>query len=326
MLKKGRALLFGARERRRTGVDILKIDRLIGIVMILLQQEKATAPELAERFEVSRRTINRDIDDLCRAGIPLVTTQGYGGGVSISPGYTVDRAFFTQEELQAILAGLQSLDSVSMSPAGKRAGEKLSPNQSAVTDDVVRIDLASHDVGPLSEKIAVIRNAILARRMLVFHYCSEKGETERRVEPYRLVFQWSAWYILAYCLERQAFRLFKLNRLWNLRVEEDSFQRRALPDAALDLNRYFHDARNYRLRAVFSPGEKYRLIEEYGVDCFSETEEGLLFERDFASYENMRSWVMSFGDRVDVLAPQMLAEDRIKQAQKILDRRKQGGT
>ena len=91
----------------------MKIDRLIGILSILLQEDKTTAPELAERFEVSRRTINRDIEDLCKAGIPVRTVQGTGGGISIMDGYRMDRTILTSRDMQMILAGLRSLDSVS---------------------------------------------------------------------------------------------------------------------------------------------------------------------------------------------------------------------
>ena len=91
----------------------MKIDRLIGILSILLQKEMTTAPELAEHFEVSRRTINRDIEALCKAGIPIQTSQGYGGGISIMDGYRMDRTFLTSKDMQMILAGLRSLDSES---------------------------------------------------------------------------------------------------------------------------------------------------------------------------------------------------------------------
>ena len=91
----------------------MKIDRLIGILSILLQKEVTTAPELAEHFEVSRRTINRDIETLCQAGIPIKTTQGVGGGISIMDGYKMDRTLLTSRDMQMILAGLRSLDSVS---------------------------------------------------------------------------------------------------------------------------------------------------------------------------------------------------------------------
>lgn len=80
----------------------MKIDRLIGILSILLQKETVTAPALAEQFEVSRRTISRDIDTLCQAGIPIVTRQGINGGISIMDGYTIDRTLLTGSEMKDI--------------------------------------------------------------------------------------------------------------------------------------------------------------------------------------------------------------------------------
>ena len=110
----------------------MKIDRLIGILSILLQEEKITAPELAERFEVSRRTINRDIEDLCRAGIPIFTSQGAGGGISIMDGYRMDRTILTSRDMQMILAGLRNLDSVSGSHYYGQLMEKLKAGSSDV--------------------------------------------------------------------------------------------------------------------------------------------------------------------------------------------------
>ena len=110
----------------------MKIDRLIGILSILLQEEIITAPELAERFEVSRRTINRDIEDLCRAGIPIFTSQGAGGGISIMDGYRMDRTILTSRDMQMILAGLRSLDSVSGSHYYGQLMEKLKAGSSDV--------------------------------------------------------------------------------------------------------------------------------------------------------------------------------------------------
>jgi len=108
----------------------MKIDRLIGILSILLQEETVTAPELAERFEVSRRTINRDIDDLLYAGIPIRTTQGVGGGISIADGYKMDRTILTSKDMQMILAGLRSLDSVSGSSYYSQLMEKIQTGSS----------------------------------------------------------------------------------------------------------------------------------------------------------------------------------------------------
>lgn len=291
----------------------MKIDRLMGIVTILLQQEKITAPELAERFEVSRRTINRDIEDICRAGIPLVTTQGYGGGVSIAEGFKLNSSLLTGDELQAILAGVKGLDSVLDAPHFGTLSEKL-PGQ--VPEDIL-IDLASHYQTPLTQKIAAIRRAIRDRRQISFRYCYEKGECRRIIEPYKLVFQWSAWYVWGWCIEREAFRLFKLNRLWELELGAEPFAVRDLPLEQLDFNRHF-SAGTFHLKALFDESEKYRLIEEYGPDCYCEEREKLLLEREFTSYSNMREWVLSFGARAEVLEPEELRSDLLRQAETML--------
>lgn len=306
----------------------MKIDRLIGIITILLQNEKITAPELAERFEVSRRTINRDIEDLCKAGIPVVATQGYGGGFSIAEGYKFDRSLFTREELQIVLACIKGIDSISKPSALAGLLDKLSgKGQRVFTDDTIMIDLASHYQDSLAEKIQLIREAIGTKCVLSFRYYYGKGEVWRRIEPYRLIFKWSSWYVLGFCLDKEDYRLFKLNRLWDLQMDEETFCKREIPEEALSVGDYLTKG-NFHLKAVFEECEKYRLIEEYGIDSFCAREDKkLLFERTFASYENMREWVFSFGDKVNVLAPEKLQEDRRRQAENILhmNRDKDGG-
>lgn len=297
----------------------MKIDRLIGIIMILLKRDKVTAPELAERFEVSRRTINRDIEDICKAGIPIITTQGSGGGISIPDSYKIDKVFFTDDELQAVFSGLKGIDSVSKSSYLDKMIEKLWVKSNSVeVDDFIMIDLASHYERPLKQKIELIKNAMKTKRRISFMYYYQKGEGMRHIEPYRLVFKWSSWYVFGYCLDRKAYRLFKLNRLWNILLSDESFVPREIPLQELQFDDYFSSGAIH-LKALFAESEKYRLIEEYGVDCYSVADDGkLLFEQDFASYENMREWLFSFGDKVTVSEPLRLREDRRKQAENIL--------
>lgn len=177
----------------------MKIDRLIGILSILLQEEKTTAPELAERFEVSRRTINRDIEDLCKAGIPIKTAQGTGGGISIMDGYRMDRTILSSKDMQMILAGLRSLDSVSGSRYYSQLMEKIQTGSSEFISgrDSMLIDLSSWYKGSLAPKIEVIQSAIENRRIIRFKYYAPSGESNRRVEPYYLVFRWSSCVVTA---------------------------------------------------------------------------------------------------------------------------------
>lgn len=299
----------------------MKIDRLIAIITVLLQQDKITAPELAERFEVSRRTINRDIEDLCKAGIPIITAQGYGGGISMADGYKIEKSFFTEDELQAVFSALKGLDSVSKTSYLARLLDKFSSREHhIIVDDTIMIDLSAHDQIALTQKFETLKAAICRQQKVSFQYYYEKGEQRRTIEPYRLVFKWAAWYIFGYCLDRNAYRLFKLNRLWDLEVTEEHFAGRKIPGKELAFDDYFQSG-GFRLKALFTPSEKHRLIEEYGIDCYTEMENGdLLFEWDFASYQNMRQWIFSFGDQVTIIGPQKLQDDRKRQAENILQR------
>lgn len=185
----------------------MKIDRLIGILSVLMQEEKTTAPELAERFEVSRRTINRDIEDLCKAGIPIKTAQGTGGGISIMDGYRMDRTILTSKDMQMILAGLRSLDSVSGSSYCGQLMEKIQAGSSEFISgrDSILIDLSSWYWETLVAKIETIQDAIAARHPVRFRYYAPSGESERTVEPYYLVFRWSSWYLWSWCKGRKDF-------------------------------------------------------------------------------------------------------------------------
>lgn len=297
----------------------MKIDRLMGILTILLQRDQVTAPMLAQRFEVSRRTINRDLEDLCRAGIPIVTTQGYGGGISLAPEYQIDRALVTPEELRAMLAGLRSLDSIADTAYADTLREKLSRRGGAAEEESIRVELASYGREALVRKIAALRRAIDGRRVVAFTYYTEKGEHRRRVEPYRLVFRWYGWYLFGYCLARQDWRLFKLDRLWQLEETAAGFTPRALPPEDTGLAGPYQGAVPIRLRAVFAPEVRYRLLEEYGPESYEELPGGgLLFTWDFAKEDYLRAWIFSFGSKVRVLEPSSLQRERLAQAQEIL--------
>ena len=282
----------------------MKTERLIGILSVLLQKEKTTAPELAKQFEVSRRTINRDIEDLCGAGIPIQTAQGIGGGISIMDGYRMDRTILTSKDMQMILAGLRSLDSVSGSSYYSRLMEKIQAGSSEFISgrDSILIDLSSWYRDSLAPKIETILEAIGERHLVSFRYYAPHGESERTAEPYYLVFRWSSWYLWGWCRDRKDFRLFKLNRMDHVRDLEETFEGReaAMPD--LSNEKIFPG--QIRVRALFEPDQKWRLIEEFGPKCFTEHHDGrLLFTTDYTDMDNLITWLMSFGDKAEVLEP-----------------------
>lgn len=289
------------------GRTAMKIDRLIGILSILLQKDTVTAPDLAEKFEVSRRTINRDIEDLCKAGIPIMTRQGVGGGISIMENYKLDRTLINHVEMQDILAGLRSLDSVNGTNRYGQLMEKLSVGSSDffVGDQSVLIDLSSWYKDSLAPKIEWIRAAIDVRKELMFTYYSPNGESARCIEPYYLIFRWSSWYVWGWCKMRGDFRLFKLNRMENLQISEKTFVKRKVDIPDLSGEGIFPGG--IKVKALFEPECKWRLVEEFGTECFRETEDGrLLFSADYTNKENLITWLLTFRDKAELLEPEEL--------------------
>lgn len=298
----------------------MKIDRLIGILSILLQEEKATAPELAKRFEVSRRTINRDIEDLCMAGIPIQTAQGAGGGICIMEGYRIDRTLLTSKDMQMILAGLRSLDSVSKNRYYEQLMEKIQAGSSDFISgkDSILIDLSSWYKDAIAPKIELILEAIEKRERIRFLYFAPNGDSVREVEPYYLIFKWSSWYVWGWCGKREDFRLFKLNRMDMPEMCGETFSPRDVRMPDLSVEKIFPGG--IRVKALFEPEMKWRLVEEFGPHCIEEQEDGrLLFQKDETDFENILSWLMTFGSKVEVLEPVRAREELLKNARNMME-------
>jgi predicted DNA-binding transcriptional regulator YafY len=297
----------------------MKIDRLLGILTILLQNERVNAPYLAARFEVSRRTIGRDVDALCQAGIPIVTRQGEGGGISIAEGYKLDKSVLTTDELSGIIAALKGIGTVTDTSQIERTLDKFSVSKDAVVSlqEPIVIDLASHYRGSLSPKIKMVKDAVINHQLIEFDYYYEKGLSHRIIEPYYVIFHWSAWYVFGYCTARDDWRLFKLARLWELQILSETFVQREIPGDKMNLNAVFTD--DNILKALFDASVRYQLIDDYGLYCYTETKEGkLLLEVGYTNKDYILKWLLGFGDKVKVLEPLGLAEELKNIALKIL--------
>ncbi|WP_432663981.1 YafY family protein [Wukongibacter baidiensis] len=297
----------------------MKTDRLISILIFLLQREKTTAPELAERFQVSRRTIQRDIDDLCLAGIPIVTKQGGNGGISIWEGYKLDKAFLTKDELQDIIVGLKGMDSVSKTSKLEQILLKLSPNDEAMLSlrDSIIIDLASYYKTSLSEKIGKLKTGVKEKRVVSFEYYSEKGIDNRSVEPYYIVFKWASWYLFGYCKKRNDFRLFKLNRMWNLALTEEVYKPRAIPQEKSNLDAHFDDSN--KIKIIFDRSVEHLVIDTYGPNNYVITEQNEIeLTIGFTNRDYIISWILGFGEKARVAEPKDIAIEIKRKAEKII--------
>ncbi len=296
----------------------MKIDRQIGILSILLQKEKVTAGELAERFEVSKRTIIRDIEDINKAGIPIVSERGFGGGISIMEGFKIDRTLLTSCEMQGILAGLKGLDSVSETSRYRQLMDKLSADGTVRANDII-IDLSSWDKAAVADKIELIRTAINGCEKISFTYYSPRGESSRTVEPYSLIFQWSNWYVWGWCENRGDYRMFKLTRLADLRLTGEKFSRREIPEYSCDKLR--HTKGEIEAEVRFDSSVKWRIIDEFGTELPRFDEDGSAqVTFTWSDVPSFYQYILSFGDKAEIISPKEYRSGYKNLLKKILEK------
>lgn len=282
----------------------MKIDRLVSILSVLLQKEKVTTTYLAEKFEVSKRTILRDIESLNKAGIPIVTLQGHGGGVSIMENYKLDKTLLSSRDLRSIIAGLKGLDSVSGSNQYRQLMEKLHVDSSAVStsDNHFIINLSGWDKNAFADTIELINAAIEQKRRIIFRYFSPNGESERVLEPYHIIFQWSNWYVWGYCVERHDFRMFKMSRIAGLQMTDKPIEPREAPE--YQQQNWWGKDSQVKVTVRFDKSVKWRLIDEWGVDRLQYDEGGnIVISFTWSDLPSLFHFILSFGDKAEILEP-----------------------
>lgn len=279
----------------------MKIDRLIGVLSVLLQKEKVTAKELSEKFEISQRTVFRYIDDLCCAGIPIAAEQGRHGGISIMKGYKIDRTLLSSDDMRAILTGLRSLDSISGTSYYRQLMEKMSADSfGTLVDDHIIVDLSGWDKTIVSDKIELIKIALKQRNCIRFRYCSPNGEEVRTIEPYHIVFQWSNWYVWGYCLKRCDYRMFKLTRMSELNITDDKIKEREVPEYSCDKLRHTKGGAEAVVR--FDNSVKWRIIDEFGTDIPQFGENEIILRFTWSDVPSLYQYILSFGDKAEIIS------------------------
>ena len=282
----------------------MKIDRLIGILSVLLQKDRVTCAELAKRFEVSERTILRDMETLNMSGIPVAAERGRGGGVYIMDGYRIDRTLLSSDDMRAILSGLRSLDSVSMTGRYRQLMEKMSAGSVSASgaDSRIMIDLSNWDRSAVADKIELIKNAVDKRQIIAFRYFSPGGESSRRIEPYHLVYRWSSWYVYGYCTGRGDYRLFKLSRMTELAATGERYTARDVPEYAGD--KLTHTEGEVEATVRFSPSVKWRVVDCLGAGKMEYDADGCIVKTfTWSDKQSLFSFLLSFGSDAELLAP-----------------------
>ncbi len=296
----------------------MQINRLFEIIYILINKRKITAKELAEHFEVSARTILRDIENLSEAGIPIYTSQGKGGGISILDNFVLNKTLISEEEQNEIIFALQSLTATENIDTENTLGKLRSLFEKS---DINWIEVDFSRWGNSSgDKIKFdnLKKAIINKNAVSFEYSSSYGETrERKVCPLKLLFKSKSWYLQAFCLLKENYRIFKINRILNLKALDESFADRNFEIPNFENNSEPSPALiSVKLR--FSPHLAYRVYDEFDEKNITKCDDGSLIvntklPNDYWLYE----YILSFGAFIEVLEPKAIRDGILEQLEKI---------
>ncbi|PNV59752.1 YafY family transcriptional regulator [Clostridium sp. chh4-2] len=295
----------------------MQINRLFEIVYILLNQKMTTAKELADYFEVSRRTILRDIETLSQSGIPVYTTPGKGGGISILDNFILNKAAISDEEQNHILFALQSLGSTEHIEVTDIIS-KLQVLFDKMDTNWIEVDFSRWgNTKPDKEKFETLKSAIIKKLAVSFTYPNSCGEiTARTAYPLKLVFKSKAWYLQAYCCLREDYRTFKINRILSLNVLTDSFAGQDLVPPPVVL--YSLPSGLVHLTLNFSSSAAYRVYDEFDMQNVTQNSDGsYTVTVDLPDDSWLYSFLLSFGSSVKIIEPQFVKENLIKEVEKL---------
>ena len=282
-------------------VKTMKDNRLFRILYYILEKGKVTANELADKFEVSVRTIYRDIDSISSAGIPIYALQGKGGGIEIAEDFVLSKSLLSENEKQQIMSALQGLDNTTI----QRENElltKLSALFKMKNTSWIEVDFNNWQNNKMYEKtFNDIKSAILSKNIISFTYfSSNEKETDRSVKPVRLLFKSQDWYLYALCLLRNDFRYFKLSRIKNLDIHtekfDDSFEN-------VILKKEMPHENTVHIKVKFDRKVAFRVYDEINGEITEDNDGNLYSEIEIPNDYNLYNYIFSFGDGAEVLEP-----------------------
>jgi len=287
----------------------MQINRLFEIVYILLDKKTITAKELSEHFEVSVRTIYRDIDTLSIAGIPIYTSKGKGGGISLIENFILNKSVLSDKEQNEILMSLQSLNAMKfldVEPVLKRLSTIFNKEGTSWID-VDFSQWGSNDGE--KEKFNILKSAILSKRLVSFDYFSSYGEkTLRTVEPLKLIFKGQGWYLYGFCRLKWKFRIFKITRIKTLNLLDEAFNR----DIPIDI--WGEGDKSYKDKMVtlilkIDDRMSYRLYDEFEQENIKKNSDGSFTATiTFPESDWIYGYVMSYGEYAEVIEPKEIRE------------------
>lgn len=291
----------------------MKISRLFEMVFLLMNHKKMSAKELAEYFEVSVRTIYRDIDVLSMANIPIYATKGRNGGIALMDHYVLNKALVSKEEQQQILTSLKSF-SFSAESEINQTLKKLKAFFDVEDTSWLSVDYKSWSMQKDDDiEFSLFKEAILQTKQVRFLYYDKEGRAQERIiEPYQLLFKSSNWYVHAYCVTANDFRYFKINRMQNITLLDRTFTKRATPEHT------FKDYISKQQEVIIKVDKKqaHRVLDEMKNDILKEDKNYFLVK--LTMDENwIYSYLFGYLDMIEVIEPQTVRIKMKEIAEKI---------
>ena len=283
------------------GVKTMKDNRLFRILYYILEKGKVTASELADKFEVSVRTIYRDIDSISSSGIPIYALQGKGGGIEIAEDFVLSKSLLSENEKQQIMSALQGLDNTTTQHENELL-TKLSALFKMKNTSWIEVDFNNWQNNKMYEKtFNDIKYAILSKNIISFTYfSSNEKETNRSVKSVRLLFKSQDWYLYAFCLFRNDFRYFKLSRIKNLEIYTEKFDDN-FEDVILKKEMPHENTVNIKVK--FDRKVAFRVYDELNGEITEDNDGNLYTEIEIPNDYNLYNYIFSFGDGAEVLEP-----------------------
>ncbi len=300
----------------------MKNDRLFQLLYILLEKESVTAPELAEKLEVSVRTIYRDVEALSMAGVPVFASAGKGGGISLMQEYAFDKALLSDDEQNQILFGLQSLAAADLNVDVLLS--KLGGMFQKTDANWVQVDFSRWGFNAVDKaRFDAIKTAVLQKQVLSIQYCGSSGETSaREIKPFRLVYKDRSWYLQAFCLKAGDFRLFKVSRITGLSPTGERFTE-TFPDApTVNLDTPMR-VTTFSARLLFSPEAAFRVYDEFQMARIEKQSDGsILVTAEMPMDDWVPQYLFTYGTLVRVLDPASLREKMAAFAKSVYEHHK----
>ena len=283
----------------------MQINRLIEITVILLNKNIVTAKELAEKFQVSTRTIYRDIEVLSSSGIPVYMSKGKGGGISLLEGYSINKTILSDSDKQSLIVALKTLQSIKY-PEVSSVIDKISfMFNKGELENWVEIDFSRWGSNfNEGDKFTYIKNAILNNKLIKFAYVNSiANESKRIIEPMKLIYKGQAWYLYGYCRLKEDLRMFRISRIKDLELLNEGFIRREIDKIEVN-NAQQENINLIKLKLLFNKEALYRILDEFDskdvVDKGNYTYE---VSMELPESEWIYGYILSFGCNVEVLEP-----------------------